>query len=94
MNAMKNFAHLVVLALWILAGAVFSLKTLFAGAFIPVLLFWAWFGGYAAVTSFLADKFKSPVGALLSHGGVVLLVSLMPKAMPFSILRLGIDLLG
>lgn len=94
MNAMKNFTHLVVLALWMLAGAFFSMKMLFAGALIPVVLFWAWFGGYAAVTSFFADKFKSPVGALLSHGSVILFVSLMPKVMPFSVLRLGIDLLG
>ena len=94
MNAMKNLAHLIVLGVLAVAGVLFSLKVLFAGGLVAALLFWAWFGGFPAVTSFLADKFKSPIGALLSHGGVILFVSLMPKVMPFSVLRLGIDLLG
>ncbi len=93
MNAMKNFAHLAILAVWVVLGVLFSLKMLFAAVFIPVLLFWAWFGGYAGLTSWLASQFKSPIGAIASHGGVLLAVSLLPKVMPFSVLRLGLDLL-
>lgn len=95
MNAMKNAAHLAVLALWAVMGLLFSLKTLFgAGAFMPVLLFWAWFAGFAAVTSFVASQFKGPVGALGTHGAAFIALNLVPKVMPFAILRLGLDLLS
>jgi hypothetical protein len=93
MTAMKNATHLAVLACLALAGLVFSLKTVFALSLLPVVLFWAWFAGYAALTSFLSSQFKSPLSALGVHGATVLALQLVPKVMPFSILRVGLDLL-
>ncbi len=93
MNAMKNAAHLAILAVWVVLGLVFSLKTLFIPALFPIVLFWAWFGGYAAFTSFLTNQFKNPLSALAVHGLTFLGLNLLPKAMPFGILRVGMDLL-
>lgn len=93
MNAMKNAAHLAVLALFVVAGIVFSLKSLFVVAILPVVLFWAWFGGYAAFTTWLTGVFKSPLGALATHGGTLLALTLVPRIAPFHVLRLGLDLL-
>ena len=64
MNAMKNLAHLIVLGVLAVAGVLFSLKVLFAGGLVAALLFWAWFAGYAALTSWVTSGFKSPLGAL------------------------------
>lgn len=94
MNAMKNAAHLAVLAVWLVLGVLFSAKQVFVPAFSPVLLFWAWFAGYAAFTTWLASQFKSPLGALATHGGTFLALTLVPQKMPFAVLRLGLDLLG
>lgn len=93
MNAMKNAAHLAVLAVWVVLGVLFSLKTLFLPALLPIVLFWAWFGGYAAFTSFMANQFKNPLSAIGVHGVTFLALHLLPKAMPFGILRVGLDLL-
>lgn len=93
MTAMKNAAHLAVLACLAVAGLVFSLKAVFALSLLPVVLFWAWFAGYAAFTSFLSSQFKHPLAALAVHGGTVLALQLVPRVMPFSVLRLGLDLL-
>lgn len=93
MNAMKNAAHLAVLAVWVVLGVLFSLKTLFLPALLPIVLFWAWFGGYAAFTSFMANQFKNPLSALAVHAVTFLGLHLLPKAMPFGILRVGLDLL-
>ncbi|MFT3706390.1 MAG: hypothetical protein QM817_01860 [Archangium sp.] len=96
MNAMKNAAHAAILAVWILLGIVFSLKTLFGAspALMPMILFWAWFAGYAAFTSWLTSSmFKTPIGAVATHGVTFLALHLVPKVMPFVVLRLGIDLL-
>jgi|APLak6261675434_1056106.scaffolds.fasta_scaffold00886_2 hypothetical protein len=93
MNAMKNAAHLAVLAVWVVLGILFSVKSLFLVALLPVVLFWAWFAGYAGFTSWLAGQFKSPVGALAAHGATFLALHLVPRVMPFSVLRVGLDLL-
>lgn len=96
MNAMKNATHAAILALWVILGAVFSLKTLFGAspALMPIVLYWAWFAGYAAFTSWMTTTlFKSPIGAIGTHGGTFLALHLVPKIMPFMVLRLGIDLL-
>lgn len=93
MNAMKNAAHLAVLAVLVVLGIVFSLKTLFLPALLPVVLFWAWFAGYAAFTTWLASLFKSPLAALATHGGTFLALQLVPRVAPFNVLRLGLDLL-
>lgn len=93
MNALKNASHLAILAVWVVLGVLFSLKTLFLPALLPIVLFWAWFGGYAAFTSFMATQFKSPLAALAVHAVTFLGLNLVPKAMPFGILRVGMDLL-
>ena len=93
MNAMKNAAHLAILAVWVVLGVLFSLKTLFLPALLPIVLFWAWFGGYAAFTSFLSNQFKHPLSAIAVHALTFLGLNLLPKAMPFGLLRVGMDLL-
>ncbi|MFZ5443923.1 MAG: hypothetical protein ACOZQL_28215 [Myxococcota bacterium] len=92
MNAMKNAAHLAILALWIVVGLVFSLKTLFLPALLPVVLFWAWFAGYAAFTTWLTSLWKSALGVVAAHSVTFLSLHLVPKVMPFAVLRLGLDL--
>ena len=93
MNAMKNAAHLSILAVLVVLGVVFSLKSLFLPALLPIVFFWAWFGGYAAFTSFLSNQFKNPLAAIAVHAVTFLGLQLVPKVMPFGILRIGLDLL-
>jgi len=96
MNAMKNAAHLAILALWAIAGVLFSLKTLFGAgpALVPVVAFWAWFAGFVALTSFVVGNFKSALGAFGTHAATFFVLMLLPKVLPFSLLRLGLDLLA
>lgn len=93
MNALKNASHLAILAVWVVLGVLFSFKTLFLPALLPIVLFWAWFGGYAAFTSFMTTQFKNPLAALAVHAVTFLALNLVPKVMPFGILRVGMDLL-
>lgn len=96
MNAMKNAAHLAILALWALAGMLFTLKVLFGAgpALVPVVAFWAWFAGFAALTSFVVGNFKGPLGAIGTHAATFFVLTLLPRVLPFSLLRLGLDLLA
>lgn len=96
MNAMKNAAHVAILALWAIAGLSFTLKLVFGAgpALVPVVAFWAWFAGFAALTSFFVGQFKGPLGAVATHAGTFFVMSLLPKVLPFSLLRLGLDLLA
>lgn len=93
MNAMKNATHLAALAIWVVLGLLFSLKTLFLPALLPVVLFWAWFAGYSAFTTFMTHQFKNPLSAPAVHGLTVLALTLVPRVMPFAVLRMGLDLL-
>lgn len=93
MNAMKNATHLAILAVWVVLGILFSLKTLFLPALLPIVLFWAWFAGYASFTSFVATQLKHPFAAAAVHGATLLGLFALPRAMPFGALRLGLDLL-
>ena len=93
MNALKNATHLALLAVWVVLGILFSLKTLFLPALLPVVLFWAWFAGYSAFTTFMTNQFKNPLSAAGVHGATVLALTLVPRVMPFSVLRAGLDLL-
>ena len=95
MTAMKNAAHLVILGIWGVLGLVFSIHALFGQlAVVPVLSFWMWFAAFAALTTFFVGKVKGAVGALLIHGGAFGLLHLIPRVFPFSLLRLGLDLLS
>ena len=49
--------------------------------------------GYAALTSWVTSNFKSPLGALATHGAVLLVLSMLPRFAPFSALRFGLDVL-
>lgn len=93
MNAMKNAAHLAVLALWVVAGLLFSFKMLFAGGGFAVLCFWAWFAGFAAASSWVVGKLEGPLPTLGAHAAAFFALHLIPKVLPFSLLRLGLDLL-
>jgi hypothetical protein len=95
MKAMKNAVHLGVLAMWAVAGVLFSLKAgLALGAFATVLVFWGWFAAFAAGTSWVVSKLDGPLGALGTHGGALLVMQALPVAMPFALARLGLDLLA
>lgn len=95
MTAMKNAGHLVILGLWGVLGLLFSIQQLFGHlAVVPVLAFWLWFAGFAALTTFFVARVKSVVGALLVHAGAFLALNLIPHVFPFSLLRLGLDLLS
>lgn len=93
MNAMKNATHFAILALWLVLGILFTLKCLFIPALLPILHFWLWLLGYAAFTTFLANQFKSPLGALGTHAVTLFVLLLLPTTMPFSLVRAGVDLL-
>ncbi|MBL8949879.1 MAG: hypothetical protein JNK82_03820 [Myxococcaceae bacterium] len=97
MTALKNAAHLAVLSLWAIAGMVFTAKLVFAAgpvAFQPVLLFWAWFAGFAALTTFIVSKLKGTLATLGIHAAAVFVMQLLPKAMPFVLMRIGVDFLA
>ena len=94
MKALGNAVHLAVLALWAVLGVLFTLKSLFVlGALVPVLAFWLWFGGFAALTSLVTRSFEGPVAALLTHAGAFVGLSMVPRVFPFALLRVGLDLL-
>ena len=99
MNAMKNLLHAAILAVWAVLGVLFTIKAVFgAGPVMPHLMeagsWWLWFAGLAAVTSLLVARFDKAFGALLVHSGVFIVLSLLPKVLPFAVFRLGIDLLA
>jgi hypothetical protein len=98
MKAMKNAVHLGVLAIWGTLGVVFTLKCIlgatgFFMAVSPVLGFWLWFAGFAAVTSFVVSKFESPLAAAATHALAYLGLQMVPQVFPLNLLRLGLDLL-
>ena len=95
MNAMKNATHLVVLLVWAALGLFFSVTALFAHHDLSsVLGFWLWFAGFAALTSTAVTQFNSPLGSLGVHASAFVLLNVIPRAFPFSLLRLGYDLLA
>lgn len=97
MKAMKNLVHLGILGVWVVAGLLFTLKAVAAfslAGLVPVAVFWGWFAALAAVTSWAVGQFDSPLGALGTHGAALLVMQAVPAALPFGLLRLGLDLLG
>jgi hypothetical protein len=94
MNAFKNLTHATILGIWAVAGIAFSITAVFgAGALGPALVFWLWFAGFAAVTSFVVSKFEGPLAALATHGAALIVLSVIPRVFPMSLLRIGYDLL-
>lgn len=95
MKAMKNLVHLGILGVWAVAGALFTIKAVFAlTGFVPVAAFWGWFAAFAALTSWIVAKFDSPIGALGTHGAALLVMQAAPAVLPFALVRLGLDLIG
>jgi hypothetical protein len=95
MKATKNLVHALVLGTWALLGVWLTLKGLVGAGGLTVLSaigFWLWLGGLAAVTSLLVAKVESAIGALAVHATAFFCLSLLPSTLPFSVLRLGLDL--
>ena len=98
MTAGRNLVHMAALAFWVLLGLLFSLKAVFGGG--PFLagilnagLFWLWFAGLAALTTFAVSRWSSPLAAPAVHGAVVMFLLALPARAPLGVLRFGIDLL-
>ena len=99
MKAFRNLIHGGVLGLFAVLGVVMTVKLLFAGTFALGSLaliagFWMWFATYAGGTTALLESSASPYIAPLIHGGLYLALHLLPREMPFGILRLGYDFLS
>ena len=99
MNAFKNLIHAAILAAWGVLGALFTFKILFSAmptmaALGTVGAFWLWFAGLAGVTTFVVSRFQSAVAAVLTHAGALLILGMIPRVFPLSLLRLGLDLLA
>jgi hypothetical protein len=94
MNAFKNLTHAAILGIWAVAGILFTLSSVFGSAAVaPALVFWLWFAGFTALTTLIVQKFKGPLPALATHGAALVVLSVIPKVFPLSLLRVGYDLL-
>ena len=94
MHALKNLTHAGILGVWILAGLCFTFSSLFGAVTLgAVLVFWLWFAGFAAVTSYTVTKFDTAMGALATHGIALILLNVIPRVFPLSLLRVGYDLI-
>ncbi|MFT3839332.1 MAG: hypothetical protein QM723_20280 [Myxococcaceae bacterium] len=91
--AFRNATHLGILGIWATFGVLYSLGALMHADFTP-LAFWVWFGCFAALMTGVISKFKTAIAALLAHAGAIVFMSVIPAVFPFSLLRLGLDLLS
>ncbi len=91
--AFRNATHLGVLGIWATFGVLYTLGALVHADFSP-LAFWVWFGCFAAVMTWLVTRFQTAIAALLAHAGAIVFMSVIPQVFPFSLLRLGLDLLA
>lgn len=100
MKAFRNLIHFGVLGMFAVLGAIMTLKILFAtgglaaGSLAMIAGFWMWFAAYAGGSTALMGKAPSAFMAPLVHGGLYLALHLLPREMPFGLLRLGYDLLA
>ena len=100
MKAFRNLIHFGVLAMLGVLGAIFTIQVLFhvgglgMATLGTVAGFWMWFAAYAGGSTALLGKSQSAFMAPLVHGGLYLALHLVPRDMPFGLLRLGYDLLG
>jgi hypothetical protein len=98
MKPMRNAVHLLLLAGWMLLGVVFTLKSLgspagLAAGLLGAGTFWIWLVGFAAVTTVAMARFATPLAAVAVHGGALLVLALIPRIFPLSLLRFGLDVL-
>lgn len=91
----RNMVHGLLLAVWAAVGLLVTLSALAHPATLPGAgAFWLWFVGFAAATTMLVARTGTPLGALLVHGGLILVLALVPRVFPLSLLRAGLDVLG
>ncbi|MGZ6132516.1 MAG: hypothetical protein ACXWLF_10835 [Myxococcaceae bacterium] len=91
----RNLVHLLLLGAWAALGLLVTLGALAHPAALPGAgAFWLWFVGFAVATSLLIARTGTPLGALGVHLGVLLLLALVPRVFPLSLLRAGLDVLG
>ncbi len=93
MPALKNATHGLILTLWAVAGLLMSTKALFSTgpSTLAVVGFWVWFGGLAALTTWLVSHFKAASSALFVHAGTFVVLNALPMSVPFGLLRYGMD---
>lgn len=96
MTAFKNLIHAIVLAAWAGMGVLLSLKCVFgAGASLSTLAvaggFWLWFVGFAAATTAVTSRLKTPLATLGAHAAIIVFLNLLPRAL--WLLRYGLDVL-
>jgi hypothetical protein len=92
---LRNLVHGLLLAAWAVVGVLLTLGALAHPAALPGAgAFWLWFVGFAVATTVLIGRTGTPLGALAVHGGVLLLLALVPRVFPLSLLRAGLDVLG
>ena len=99
MKAFRNLIHVGVLALFAILGGILTIKVLFGvsglvGTLATIAAFWMWFAAYAGGTTALMSKSQSAFMAPLVHGGLYLALHLIPRELPFGMLRMGYDLLS
>ena|SRR5215813_4894081 len=91
----KNLVHGLLLAAWAVLGVLLTLGALVhPAALLGAGAFWLWFVGFALATTVLVAKTGTPLGVLAVHGGLLLVMSLVPRIFPLSLLRAGLDVLG
>ena len=91
----RNLVHLFLLGGWAVLGILVTLGALTHPAALPGAGgFWLWFVGFAVATSVLMARTGTPLGALGVHGGLLLLLAMVPRVFPLSLLRAGLDVLG
>lgn len=97
MNAFKNLTHGIALVVWAIPGVLLTFQALFGGGAIMHNLaiagaYWLWFGGLAALTTWLVTQFKAGWASLAVHAATFLFLNALPHAVPYGWLRLGLDL--
>jgi hypothetical protein len=100
MKAFRNLIHFGVLAMLAVLGGIMTLKILFnvsglaPGSLAMIAGFWMWFAAYAGGSTALLGKSQSAFIAPLVHGGLYVALHMVPREMPFGLLRIGYDLLS
>ncbi len=97
MKQLRNLLHGGVLAVWAVLGLIFTFKALFMfgslGTLAMVAGFWLWFAGLSGGTTWLVTRFNSAASSLIVHAAVFFGLQALPRVMPLSWLRYGIDVL-
>ena len=91
----RNLLHALLLAVWAAVGVLVTLGALAHPAtLVGAGAFWLWFVGFAVATTVVVARTGTPLGALLVHAGLLLVLAIVPRVFPLSLLRAGLDVLG